>query len=422
MVTISNRYMHGTYLGLLVVIFVSWKAPSATQAWMTPVVTCHSKTLHRMVPYSAPRPSLEHGIFDDDDDLERGDAFLAPNESWPPKTADLLHQLTWNYQQAMDQPNGSNATSLISNTTYVVDLIRSDHRIYPDAPVDVGGQTSDNQTLAVLLSWAALYSVPQAVVVHWLRSLDDTSVTAVVDRLEAYGWQGTQFPNGLAVSTTRRPWRRQRRIQQAEDILVVTQQSVPPRRSVQELRQVLTQTQLVDDRKRGMQLPKVKLNYFPANKPFRKISWRRLQRSMDQQYATLKRKGRAGLVAYAVFNFLFYTIGMTVQWHRLAPGDPVASSVASVLVRKWGRVFGSLYVVSNLLKIPKLFVAVGLASLSERVLRRMTRRLKVSETTASVLLVGSLVATWAGILAVPVAREYGRLRHLVQLERALHHV
>jgi hypothetical protein len=162
-----------------------------------------------------------------------------------------------------------------------------------------------------------------------------------------------------------------------------------------------------------------------------------VRRVLNQQYNALKRQGRAGLISYCFFNFLYYTMGMLWQWPRMAilQNDPVtnlSSSVAgtlsllplqhqqhtipTLLFRKLGKIFAYLYAFSQLLKIPKLCTAVGLAPLASKSLEMIKVRFGVKETMATAILITFMIVVWCAIVAVPILSEYASLKNIFYLE------
>ena len=173
---------------------------------------------------------------------------------------------------------------------------------------------------------------------------------------------------------------------------------------------------------------------------------RTMRRTLAQQYNALKRQGRAGLISYCLFNFLYYTIGIVWQWPRMptmpitaADGSDVVSNLLSssspilslaflqnpqwtiptLLLRKFGKIFAYLYAFSQLLKIPKLCSAVGLAPFSSKALDFVQRRCNVKETSATIILISSMVLLWGIIIAVPILSEFATLKHALFLEEQL---
>jgi hypothetical protein len=164
---------------------------------------------------------------------------------------------------------------------------------------------------------------------------------------------------------------------------------------------------------------------------------RTVRRVLNQQYNALKRQGHAGLISYCFFNFLYYTMGMLWQWPRMAilQNDPVtnlSSSVAgtlsllplqqqqhtipTLLFRKLGKIFAYLYAFSQLLKIPKLCTAVGLAPLASKSLEMIKVRFGVKETMATAILITFMIVVWCTIVAVPILSEYASLKNIFYLE------
>ena len=173
---------------------------------------------------------------------------------------------------------------------------------------------------------------------------------------------------------------------------------------------------------------------------------RAIRRTLTQQYHALKRQGRAGLISYCLFNFLYYTIGMVWQWPRMpiipstaADGSDVVSNLLSssstilsssllqnpqwtiptLLLRKFGKIFAYLYAFSQLLKIPKLCSAVGLAPFSSKALDFIQKRCNVKETSATIIMISTMVLVWGLIVAFPILSEYASLKHVLYLEEQL---
>jgi hypothetical protein len=198
-------------------------------------------------------------------------------------------------------------------------------------------------------------------------------------------------------------------------------------------------TNTTDDTATAMPSNRLGLLFFPHNNERRRrwFQWssgsgvssdsnigviRRWRRFGRQQYTALKSKGRAGLVAYCFFNWVFYTIGLQWQWYRVASADPLSAagtSVAALVARKFATVFCYLYGYSQLCKLPKLCTAVGLAPMATRTLSTLQEKLHVNETVAMVILVGAMVLLWMTASAIPVWREYATLRRIVQLDEQL---
>jgi len=158
----------------------------------------------------------------------------------------------------------------------------------------------------------------------------------------------------------------------------------------------------------------------PISSSTKGISWKRIKRATERQFAKLRKKGRAGIVSYCFFNFALYTAGFLYRWPRVAPADPFsAASVYVVCMRKFSRIFVSLYLSSQILKLPRLFFAVSWTPVAGRCLSSVQERLRVSETVATVLLIGTMLAMWAASVSVPLLSEYATLKRLVVLDRLI---
>jgi hypothetical protein len=140
-------------------------------------------------------------------------------------------------------------------------------------------------------------------------------------------------------------------------------------------------------------------------------------------YTKAKAQGRASFLGYCVFNLIFYTVGLWWHWHRTtAPsvvttitattggGGAAAAMARSILVRRYGKIFGWLYATSQLCKLPKLLFAVGVAPIiRKRVLDHWSRRYGWSDRKATVVAVMLLLGLFAALTAVPIWHEYRQL-------------
>ena len=94
-------------------------------------------------------------------------------------------------------------------------------------------------------------------------------------------------------------------------------------------------------------------------------------------------------------------------------------TIPTLLLRKFGKIFAYLYAFSQLLKIPKLCTAVGLAPLSSKALDIIQQRCNVKETSATIILISTMVLLWIAIIAFPILSEYASLKHVLFLEEQL---
>jgi hypothetical protein len=176
--------------------------------------------------------------------------------------------------------------------------------------------------------------------------------------------------------------------------------------SIRQLPDLQTPTQL--------QSSSATMAYFREDVPV--SGMRRVQRFLAQKYNVLKKKGRAGIVSYCFFNFAFYTIGMWIYWPQVAAVTPPSfsnaatpSTVATILLVKFGKTFGILYAVSQLFKIPKVLFSIFLAPAAEYCLQFCKKRLRISENWATALLIAGMIVAWGMIVAIPTLSEYTTL-------------
>ena len=324
----------------------------------------------------------------------------------PPLPRDLIQKATSNYIYGTSlQPITQDRLRLAIEQGYHI----------RNHPVTIVGSKFEGEVSRVL-SFAVLHHLPSEITVELLSGEDPRSLQCRALLLE-HGWSAVHFPNGLALrpkSSRRWPVRRSSRVAQAQLAVEQAAAAIAPTRQLEKRQEFLAAIE--DTLSEPTRFPDPGFPFFPNNVPLSGVSWQRFKRALDRKYATFKAKGRAGILGYAIFNFTLYSVGMVWQWRRIVPADP-HNGVGLVLLRKLGRVFGSMYVLSNILKIPKLLSAVALAPLSERLLAFVKRKLNVDDNTATAVLMGSMVALWTGIMSVPLTAEYIRLRRLVLLDK-----
>ncbi|GAX23358.1 hypothetical protein FisN_15Lh073 [Fistulifera solaris] len=302
------------------------------------------------------------------------------------------------------------------------------------------GNNESLQAMVEVLSLAALHRLPKDVTIVLLRPITGEQTKEYIDIFERSGWSAVCFPRGLSLQLKRelRPkrqqqawwknaWnlrRRERRSQLEAAIAVDEAQRVvaPEIRSTRPRDEVLAkiEQQLKDQSVRPIQR-KDELLFFPNSMPLESFSFRRFRRIAKRQYSMLKRKGRAGVLSYCLFNLLFYTTGMAWQWQRIAPVDPLvtSSSLTMILVRKFARVFASLYVAAQFIKIPKVFGAIALAPYAQRTTNAVSKKMNVSQNAALIILLSLMVMSWATIIGALILGDYARLRQLMITEERL---
>lgn len=393
-------------------------------------------------------PSFE----DDDDDMDQQllASFLPVTvvRSLPPLTRMLVLGATKRYMYGADFLDVRYELS----SDWMAAVIQEEY-ISVDAPVQVGDAVFDGQG-SKLLSLAAQCRLPKNITLELLLASSGNSMSLQLIR-QAFaqtGWEGVSFPSGLALQLKKQyvvsngtrdrrrrlaAWltlpgrRRKQQIQEAEQLVTEAQSSIAPQRKPKSKQEFLSRMEEeltaisslpTATRVSEGQLRHSPLLFFPNRKSPLGVLWsfwRSIKRIIEKESATLKSKGRAGFVSYCLFNFVFYSVGVLWQWQRVAPADPFAApSVLHVIIRKFGHVFGSLLVASQLIKIPKLFFAVAMVPITERSQSFMMRRLKVpSANLAAALQVGAMVAAWVALVSIPIVKEYTMLHRLVRLQR-----
>jgi hypothetical protein len=314
----------------------------------------------------------------------------------------------------------------------ILAVIEHDFRVR-DVPVQIGEVVFDasttgieiDQSVSEILSFAAYHGLPKRLTAELLdESLGDPFALAKRVFLKE-GWQSVTFSKGLAIQpleSMRRWWFRnpmgakKHRIQYASKAVGAAALARSPVRQIETPKGFLSK--LTDEElTTSVGRPQNDLTFFPSNLPVPRISWRQLRRHMDQASSMIKRKGGAGLLAYATINMVLYSVGMLWHWGRIAPAEvTAASSALNLTARKFCRVFGTVYIVSNLLKIPKLLSIAGLLPLTDRVIKSSQKRIKLPEGRLVILFVSVLTSAWLALMAFPVLSEFARLRKLVILE------
>jgi len=136
----------------------------------------------------------------------------------------------------------------------------------------------------------------------------------------------------------------------------------------------------------------------------------RLRRLSSTQAYRLQDTGRAGVLSYGILNFLWYTLAIIWRWQKLSAGPNAALvegkiQAINLSLRKFGNVLATAYVGSQLTKLPRLSLAVALAPLSDKLLRRAEKRLKVSTDKALSILTAFLVTLCIGIWGIIILSD-----------------
>ncbi|GKY91293.1 hypothetical protein MPSEU_000101700 [Mayamaea pseudoterrestris] len=408
--------------------------------------------------YSVPVPTMTFSsVGDDDEDNVRFSSFSPSNSPTsylpdaahlPPRTKDLLTQLSKSYIYSTRQRPVT--------LEQVLQVIEAEH--FPiDVPIVLGSRTIDvkqtgedvDESVAEIFSLAAMYALPKEVTLHLLDSCilgaeqgdAKSELQRCRDIYADKGWSAVSFPKGLALQIIKKyeprqqskkkridPFyllrRQKRRVEQASQAILRASTTIPPKKRLESRQDFYrTMEEELFDAKSGSRfmVDSNKNLFFPGHSvgDSMRRGFRKVTRTMDKQYARLKGSGRAGIVSYCFLNLVFYTVGVVWQWQRFAtPVNPLhAPSVSTVLLKKFAKVFGSLYVASQFTKLPKVVAAVALTPVAQRIVNSTKKNFRVSETVATVMLVGMQYVVWLGIVMIPILSEYSSLRRLVELEK-----
>lgn len=398
--------------------------------------------------FSSSRGTVDDYSFpadDDDSDDEDEDDLLSyipvSDEDWdiPPLTRRLLYRATLQYVQ------GNETRSFPVLLNEVLSVIEQEHDTF-DVPVKVGNVTydvslSDNeldQGIAEVLSFAALYGVPKEVVNILLgpRRRGETNAVATCQAVfTTQGWKSVSFPSGLGIQVKRNvakqygerfakprwPWQHRKQAKIAEHMVEDASYAQPPKQRLTSEKEFLkllslelTETALPaavtnENRLAG-------LKFFPNNHHGNGVL-QRVQRSIQRQAELmkaaemLKTAGRAGTLSYGFLNFAFYAIGVLFQWRRLQIGHSGVSSISSL--GKLGRAFGTVYLASQVTKLPRMLLALAMAPFGDRVLHLTRNKLRVSENTAFVILTGTLLGIFFALMTAIVLGDMASRKLLV---------
>ena len=312
----------------------------------------------------------------------------------------------------------------------ILSVIERDFRTR-DVPVQIGDIVFDaattgieiDQSITEIISFAAYHGLPKRLTGELLDAKLGEPFSTAKKVFMKEGWNSVSFPKGLAIqlpsAEPRFRWRSQKR-KRVQDAVRAVQAAASARSPIRQLKtpkDFLAKLVREEYSAVGTTPTQKNLPFFPSNIVVPKISWRRLWRYMEESSAKIKSSGKTGFLSYAIFNFCIYSFGMLWQWKRIAmPQVTSASSAMLLTLRKLGRAFATVYIVSNILKIPKLFSVAGMVPLTDRLLKLSSAKSGLSEKRLVVIITSVLVSIWVALLAVPVLSDFSCLRKLVQLE------
>ncbi len=373
---------------------------------------------------------LVHDVDSDDDEDDLLSYVPIADEDWdlPPLTRNLLFRATQQYVRGNDT-----RTSPVQ-LREVLSVIEQEHDSFA-VPVMVANTTYDvsvsgnelDRRIAEVLSFAALYGVPKEIVMILLGPMKEkvqNIVTACQSVFSKQGWSDVSFPKGIGIHVKRDlaklhgerypkprwPWQRRKTVKLAQQLVEDASYAEPPKQRLmsekdflKSLSIELTETALPvvvtnENKLKG-------LAFFPNHDGV----LRRVRRSIQRQTKlmkvaeTLKTAGRAGTLTYGFLNFAFYGTGILFQWRRLHIGYGGGSFSSSL--SKLGRAFGTVYLASQVTKLPRMLLALAMAPFGDRALHVTRDKLGVSEDTAFLVLIASLLGTFFAVITALVLGE-----------------
>ena len=389
-----------------------------------------TRSSHRRSKSILPRYSTRFGFLDLDGGYEDVTilSFLPNAEELPPETRTLLRKLTTQYTYGR---------AMVDYTVTLDDIfgvIEDEYRAW-DVPVRINGvevhsaatnnsnaEDKRGQVLSRLLSFAVLNQIPAELICEVLSSAmikEEGPLFMVREALANSGWKGVSFPKGLGIRLKKnlqtpgqkafQPSRFSLKTsatkqKYAKDLLLSASNISAPEKlktSREEfLRQLTQDEQSVNERDlpRKSQFGKNSgLHFFPEKGTIEKF-----RAFLKKQTAALSRAGKGGALAYGFLNFALYAGGTIWQWRSITiatnPGTTSAQLFRSQLT-KLGRVLGTVYLGSQVTKLPRILLAIALAPSGEKALDVAQKRLKVSENTAFAILTVALISTFISVLA-----------------------
>jgi len=321
-----------------------------------------------------------------------------------------------------------------------------------ESVVELGHRQNDVVLYSKLLSLAASFSLSSQVTWYLLRVTalapglceDIPYFLDLVDAFRSSGWDGVQFPRGMSLKVKRKYLSSRRKqflpiprrwyaseVKIGERAVARASKASPPRVSAEakgdRLANFISTIEENEFSSRSLfasmknEAEQLKNNiYFPRrNRFFLKFS-KFIKNKSDQ----LKSTGRAGLISYGFLNFVWYTIALILSWNRFGVSKGfinanfVEKSRVFALrhaVEKFLRVLSAVYVGSQLTKLPRLCLAVGLTPFGDRALKYAQRKFEVQEEKAflilTVFLFAVCFAVWSTVIFSDAAFMNATLRY-----------
>jgi hypothetical protein len=360
-----------------------------------------------------------------EDGTSRGDLMLSYLEdkgmNLPIDTYELLKRASSQYvysKEMVDEP--------ISREE-VLDVIEREY-VCTNVPVSVGNATFNQspksekmeRSVSRILAFALIHQLPSEIAIVLLGSKRNLPKAAHLkdpvflckEALRHEGWKALSFPMGVGLRMRRGlmpslPQRsifnyRKRAREHAESLLAIAVESNPPANITATRKQFLrAMEQEMSATASPLRKRKRPTNHSRQFFPLKNTFVQRFRRMMQSPANMLEKAGRAGAVAYGFLNFALYAGGTIWQWHRITvtPSTAISSPLLSLQLKKLGRVLATVYLGSQVTKLPRIFLAIALAPLGNRALLSTQNKLGVSENVAFGILAAILVGSFLSIIA-----------------------
>lgn len=348
----------------------------------------------------------------------------------PPDMAELLKRATAEYIY------GVNNDREIAHVEDVMEALDLEYKI-SDRPIVVGNVTlneergvanEDEMWVYRIFSVALFHKIPAPIASRLLlRHFEESPSLLVEDdfvedddllgfcrkALESDGWKAVSFPDGFRVQirpgyscstwNSYLPPRKVSKVEAGQMIMEADQTKLPEKVPFSPPRQEVQDT-LGEDLSNNSSISTASNQFVPRledNLPYfpKKSAWRRavqnFQQIMQKQVQMLKKAGRAGAISYGFLNFALYAGGTVWQWNRVF----ASGAGLSAQFRKLGRVLGTVYIGSQVTKLPRIALAVVLAPVGDTILIFLQEQLGVTENRAFAILTVGLIAFFIGLLA-----------------------
>ncbi|CAJ1945097.1 unnamed protein product [Cylindrotheca closterium] len=343
----------------------------------------------------------------------------------PPDFLQLIRGATTRYSNPSSFAKGESLCGI----THIMDVIDFEYKVSPNPPIAIRNVTYTNQRiLTKLLSVCLFHQLPAPIVCEVLKEYDvrnekssnNNDVTNVEEEdcfrtclqaLKEDGWRAIAFPEGMRVQV--RPGQ----------VCSAWKDDLPSRKVTPEMAVALLEkahvannppppTSLPSDtdtstRQTDTPIKKYKLvgPSFPRDRVTlaSKIKTRittilsKVRSKTQKLTEKLNQAGRAGFLAYGFLNFALYAGGTLLQWHHISiSGPPTISSQ----LQKLGKALGTVYVGSQVTKLPRIALAVALAPVGNRSLDWLHEKLGVSEGTAFGILTAALIGSFLAVVGI----------------------